>query len=201
MAGPQTEAIVRLAKAGRTEGFQAILASYGPRLYGYFFRALGDRHEAEDLLGEVMLRLVRTIGRYDERGRFESWLFRIAANLVRDRFRRRRVAPPVLSPAGPDDDNPVDALPGREADPGAGAVAAEQRDRLMQALAELDEATRQTIVLRHFSGMSFAQIAAVMHCPLGTALARVHRGLRALRARLDEDADDCDRTDRHERTT
>ena len=52
---------------------------------------------------------------------------------------------------------------------------------LDRALARLDETTRQMILLRHFGEMSFQEIAEFFGCPLGTALARVHRGLKALR--------------------
>jgi len=178
---------IRAAKAGRQEGYHALLAAYGPRLYGYFHRATGNRHEAEDLVGEVMLRLVRTLGRYDERGRFEPWLFRIAANLVRDRIRRQKAAPSVGSLSGDADDGrgPLNAVAGRTPPVGEAMAAAEQRDELMAALATLDESTRQMIVLRHYAEMSFAEIAELMGCPLGTALARVHRGLKALRRRME----------------
>ncbi len=94
----QVEEMIRLAKLGRPEAFAALLASYGPRLHGYFFRITASPQDAEDLLSETMLRLVATIGRYDERGRFEAWLFRIAANLVRDRLRRRRTSLPAMLP-------------------------------------------------------------------------------------------------------
>ncbi len=188
MESSQVQVSVRLAKAGRPEGFQNLLAAYGPRLFGYFYRITADCHESEDLLSEVMLRLVRMIGRYDERGKFEPWLFRIAANLIRDRFRRRAAASAALgSPsAGDGSGDPIDTLAGREDPPESRLLQDEQRRGLMAALAQLDEPTRQTLVLRHFSGMSFAEIAETMGCPIGTALARVHRGLRALRERLEE---------------
>ena len=70
---------------------------YGPRLYGYFYRATGHHHDAEDLLGEMTLKLVRQLEKYDDRGRFEPWLFRIAANMVRDRIRRLKVRPRNVS--------------------------------------------------------------------------------------------------------
>ena len=58
---------------------------------------------------------------------------------------------------------------------------AEQADRLQKALQQLPVAEREVIMLRHFSDMSFSQIAEVMDTPLGTALARAHRGLARLR--------------------
>ncbi|MFW6146587.1 MAG: RNA polymerase sigma factor [Planctomycetota bacterium] len=175
---------VAAAKAGRAEGYQALLAAYNPRLYGYFYRMTGNRHDAEDLLGETVLRLVRTLPDYKEQGRFEPWLFRIAANLVRDRFRRRKTAPTILSLTDDDDDDRAAALPGREPDVDARLMAAEASADLKAALDTLDPTTRNMIMLRHFAELSFAEIAEIMNCPLGTALAKVHRGLRKLRKQL-----------------
>ena len=180
-------ASIQAAKSGRPEGYQAILVGYGSRLYGYFYRATGDRDEAEDLVGEVMLRLVRMLDSYDERGRFEPWLFRIAANLVRDRIRRRKAAPASrpLSGDSPDGPSLLETLAGAERPVDSGLLAEEAREQLMAALETLDETTRQMILLRHFAELSFAEIAEMMGCPLGTALAKVHRGLKSLRVRLE----------------
>ena len=129
------------------------------------------------------MRLVRTLKRYDERGRFEPWLFRIAANMVRDRIRRRKANPrPVsLSAEGPGGDAMVDHLPGEARPVDADVLAAEASAGLNEALDKLDATTREMILLRHFGQMSFKEIAELFECPLGTALARVHRGLKALR--------------------
>lgn len=187
----QLQASIRAAKAGRPDGYQAILASYGPRLYGYFYRATGDRDDAEDLVSEVMLRVVRMLANYDERGRFEPWLFRIAANLVRDRIRRRKAAPSSLSLSAesPEGASLGDVLPGAARAVDADLLAEEAGEELMAALETLDDGTRQMILLRHFADMSFAEIAKLMDCPLGTALAKVHRGLKALRAKLERGGD------------
>jgi len=175
--------MIASAQAGEPRGYEALLEIYGPRLYGYFFRATGSHHDAEDLLGELTLRLVRRLSSYDDRGRFEPWLFRIAANMVRDRIRRIRANPRPMSLTAEDDSGQtlVEQLPARKFDADAGLVAAEMSAKLQAALEKLDETTRQMILLRHFGEMTFKEIAEVFDCPLGTALARVHRGLRALR--------------------
>ncbi len=178
---------VAAAKAGRAEGYRALLAAYNSRLYGYFYRMTGHRHDAEDLLGETVLRLVRTLPDYKEQGRFEPWLFRIAANLVRDRIRRRKAAPTIMSLTDNDDDDGSDraaAVPGREPAVDAGLMAAEASADLKAALDTLDPTTRNMILLRHFAELSFTEIAEVFGCPLGTALAKVHRGLGKLRKEL-----------------
>jgi len=183
MEAERLRAMIASAKAGQAEGYEALLAHYGPRLYGYFFRSTRSHHDAEDMLGELTLRLVRTLKRYDERGRFEPWLFRIAANMIRDRIRRRKANPkPVsLSVEGAGGDAMVDRLPGAARPVDAGMLAAEASEELNEALDKLDATTREMILLRHFGQMSFKEIAELFECPLGTALARVHRGIKALR--------------------
>jgi len=177
------QATIASAQAGSPEAFEALLEAYGSRLFGYFFRATASHHDAEDLLGEMMLRLVQRLKSYDDRGRFEPWLFRIAANMVRDRIRRTKTSPTPASLSIEDDNGAsmVDQVPGASAAVEAEMLAGEASAELSEALNKLDDMTRQMILLRHFGEMSFKEIAELFGCPLGTVLARVHRGLRSLR--------------------
>jgi len=181
--------IVAAAKAGDAKGYKALLEEYGPRLFGYFVRSTGNIHDAEDLLGELTFRLVRRLKTYDERGRFDQWLFRIAANMVRDRIRRIRAAPATLSMSVEDQsDRPLAdrlAADGPSAD--GALLASEAQERLAVALEQLDETTRQMVLLRYLGEVSFKELAQLFQCPLGTALARVHRGLKALRQHMGAD--------------
>lgn len=183
----QLRVTIAAAQAGDAKGYQVLLEAYGSRLYGYFFRATGRHHEAEDLLSELTLRLVRTLERYDHRGRFEPWLFRIAANMVRDRIRRFRTNPTPVSLSAESESGRalVERLPvaGQAVD--AALMAGEASERLHEALEKLDMLTRETLLLRYFGQMSFKELADVFECPVGTVLARVHRGLRALRELMD----------------
>lgn len=185
----QLRSLIVLAKAHDAGAFQALLGEYGPRLYGYFLRATRSQHVAEDLLGEISLRLVRKLESYDERGRFDQWLFRIAANMVRDRIRRIKARPSLLSLATEDENGRemAERISGQTQPVEAGMLAAEASEKLEVALAKLDETTRQMILLRHVSEMSFKDLAELFQCPLGTALARVHRGLKMLREWMDKD--------------
>ncbi|MCJ7544433.1 MAG: sigma-70 family RNA polymerase sigma factor [Phycisphaerae bacterium] len=184
----QLRATIASAQAGDAEAYEALLESYGPRLYGYFFRATGSHHDAEDLLGEMLLRLVQRLRSYDDRGRFEPWLFRIAANMIRDRIRRSKVAPRRLSLSveGEEGGPLTDRLAVEGPDVEAGMLAAEAATELHEAMEKLDARTRDMLLLRHFAELSFKEIADLYDCPLGTVLARVHRGLKALRRVMGE---------------
>ena len=193
MERDRRQATIVAAQGGAPEAYEALLEAYGSRLYGYFFRAVGNHHDAEDLLGELTVRMVRRLKSYQDSGRFDHWLFRIAANLVRDRIRRLKARPRVasLSAEGEDGRSMADRLPGPAVAVDAGLTAAEASARLNRAMDSLDESTRQMILLRHFAEMSFKEIAAIYECPIGTVLARVHRALKSLRRKM-EDNDRAD---------
>jgi len=191
MSPEELTRLVRRAQSRDAGAFDEIIDLFGPRLYGYFYRQCGSRDESEDLLQELFLRVVRTIDRYEHEGQLEAWLFRIATNLVRDRFRRAERTPALRS---------LDTMTGDEpsratwavgiADPNAAtppqlAEHHEEVDRVQHALELLPMPEREAVMLRHFSQLSFAEIADVMSTPLGTALARVHRGLAKLRKLVD----------------
>jgi len=189
----QADALAKLIKRAQERdpvAFDLLVEAYGKRLYGYFFRLSGSRDDAEDLLQELFVRLVQMIGRYQHDGRFEGWLFRIAANLARDRIRRRKVTQVSLSrgsaslPAG---DDPLARLADiSAARPEDGLNRTELIDRLQQAISRLPDGEREVICLRHFSQLPFREVADVMGIPLGTALARAHRGLAHLREMMQE---------------
>ena len=185
----QLKATIDAAKEGTADGYSALLEAYGPRLYGYFYRATGHHHDAEDLLGEMTLKLVRQLEKYDDRGRFEPWLFRIAANMVRDRIRRLKVRPRNVSLS-------VEDASGRKLSDRLGAddqhvdvnlLAEEMSEGLRQALETLEATTREMVLLRYFGELSFRDLADMFECPLGTVLAKVHRGLKALRKVMGKD--------------
>jgi len=186
MEPQQLKETIAAAKAGSADGYGALLESYGPRLYGYFYRATGNHHDAEDLLGEMALKLVRQLGKYDDRGRFEPWLFRIAANMIRDRIRRIQVRPRSVSLSIEDDHGRplADRIGSDGQHVDEGLLANEMSEHLQEALKKLDPRTREMVLLRYFSEMSFRELADMFECPLGTVLAKVHRGLKVLRGAM-----------------
>lgn len=180
-----------IARAQRRDpaAFDVLIERYSPRLYGYFYRVTGRRADAEDLLQELFVRLVSTIRQYEDQGRFEAWLFCIATNLVRDRIRRVRVSREVRQETiGADrtDEALRQRADNLQPQPSDRLHRTEELDRLQWALGQLSEPERMVVLLRHFSQMSFQEIADLMGTPLGTALARAHRGLARLREKMTE---------------
>jgi RNA polymerase sigma-70 factor (ECF subfamily) len=174
--------LIRRAQTQEPAAFEALVDQFSGRVFGFVFRMVGSRDEAEDLVQEVFLRIVRTIPHYRDDGRFESWLFRIAANLVRDRVRAFGRQPTHME-LRPNDSggSELDDLTPDATSPARPMELREDVDRLTAALAMLPAAEREVVLLRHYSDMSFKEIAEEMGTPLGTALARGHRGLQRLR--------------------
>lgn len=170
---------------GQTEAFSWLAAEYGPRLYRYFYRITASQHDAEDLLQELFVKLIEKIGTYRHQGRFENWLFSIAANLARDRGRRCQRTAKIFTRAGNFDEK-IKMTPAQQASPEENLHRTELHARLQQALAQLPEADRRIILMRHYGQLSFAELAEHFHIPLGTALAKVHRGLKRLQRIMTE---------------
>jgi RNA polymerase sigma-70 factor (ECF subfamily) len=163
------------AAGGDETAWRQVVEAYGPRVFGLIRAQCGSVELAEEITQSTFCTIVARIGQYSELGRFESWLFRIAMNRLRDEMRRRsRQARPVdaealVGLAGPDEPRSADRAEGDEL------------RALRSALARLSDADRRVIHLRHFAGLSFARIAEVLGEPLGTVLARQHRALGKLR--------------------
>ncbi|MXZ61234.1 MAG: sigma-70 family RNA polymerase sigma factor [Acidobacteria bacterium] len=126
-------ALMARVQAGDLDAFEPLVRRYERRLFGYFLNLVEDPAAAADLAQETFIRVSRAAGRYQESGKFESWLFRIAANLVRSRQRRPDQRLPHLSleeaPAGAREL----AVRGREARPDGATWRAEVRQALTGA--------------------------------------------------------------------
>lgn len=170
--------ILHRAAEGDEASWRLIVESYTPRVYGLIRAQCGDGDLAEEITQSTFCTIASRIGQYTEVGRFEAWLFRIAMNRLRDEMRRRR------RQALPVEEQTLRGV-ATPSDKGADAPGGEEVEALRAALADLSDADRQVIQLRHYAGLSFARIAQVLGEPLGTVLARQHRALKKLRSRIE----------------
>jgi RNA polymerase sigma-70 factor (ECF subfamily) len=175
-----------LARAGQQDpaALAELVERYSRRVYGLVYRLCGDRDVADDLLQETFLRVVKRIGDYEHSGRFEAWLFRIAANLARDRARQRTRRGEPLSLEAPADERPYADPAAAEPGPDERLATDDARQQLAACIDGLSPADREIIVLRHYADLSFREIAEMLRIPLGTALARGHRALGRLKAAM-----------------
>jgi len=154
----------------------ALADAHGPALRAWFRRATGRPDVADDLAQEVFLRVVRFADGYHARGSDRAWLFTIAHRVLVDHV--RSVTRPGVVPTVPDTDAIVGAT-GRSAAP-----MQESRVILRRALAGLEATDRDAFLLAEVVGLSYAEIAVVLHLSHAAVRSRVHRARLALRAAL-----------------
>jgi RNA polymerase sigma-70 factor (ECF subfamily) len=173
--------LVRRAKRGDPAAFAEIYDRHHPAIYRYVFFRVGSEAVAEDLAGEVFVRLVEKIDQFTYRGRpLLAWLYTIARNLVADHHRRVGRAAMV----------PLDeGLMAESIDPEDAASLMLRQRRLAAALEELTEDQRQVVVLKFFEGLDNQTVAMIVDKSVGAVKSLQHRGLAALR-RVFERQDD-----------
>jgi RNA polymerase sigma-70 factor (ECF subfamily) len=168
--------IVQRIRRGEPAAFDEFFDRYAGRLLAYLAGMVGERSAAEDLVQETMLRVFRHIDRYQERGAFKAWVFRIATNLALTELRRRRyVAADSLDPGVLEIPDPKSPDPQELWESG-------DRDRMVRdALATLADDQRAVILLRLRQGMGIQDIARTLCVPEGTIKSRIHHAVRKLR--------------------
>lgn len=156
---------------GDAECFSQVVDLYSSRCYAYFYRLTGDKDISDELLSTLFTKLVEKIGSY-KGGSFEGWLFKVASNIFHDYLRGKQRWTKMLE-AQKEQLEKDKEKPKRPED--------ERIDKLQVQLERLDAETRELIMLRFYSQLSFKEIAKMRAEPIGTTLSKLHRGLKRLR--------------------
>jgi RNA polymerase sigma-70 factor (ECF subfamily) len=183
---PPERRLIEQALAGDNRAFRQLVERYQGAVFNIAYRMLGDREEAKDVAQEAFWRAHRGLGGFDLNRPLAPWLYRIVTNLSLNRLRRG--PPPTVSLDAPPPGQPDDAAPLQVADPDAGPadrlLRAEAQNQVRQAILVLAPADRVVIELRHFQGLSYAEIASVLDTSLSSVKSRLFRARRKLRDRL-----------------
>lgn len=166
------EELMRSVARGEEAALRLLVERHAAPLHAYLARLCGDASEAEDLLQESWMRVVRGAPSFDPARRFRSWAYGIATHVARDRYRRHRARGGVHAALPPE-------LPGPATEPRSLA-----RMDLRGRLAELPERLRQTLVLRYYEGMDELEIAQTLGIARGTVKSRLHAAVASLRRSL-----------------
>ena len=167
--------IVTGCKRGDDQCFAQVVDMYSSRCYGYFYRLTGSSDISEELLSELFVKLVEKISSY-KGGSFEGWLFKIASNIFHDYLRSKQRQKKLLETQK----NQLESEVG-----GYKQSEGEQFDKLQRQLGRLDEDTKELIMVRFYGQLSFKEIAQMRSEPIGTTLAKMHRGLKKLRVLME----------------
>lgn len=166
--------------------FDELIVRYQHRLLRYLLFLCGERTLAEDLFQEVWMRVLTRGAQFNGKARFETWLFTIARNLLIDLRRKRTMSSlDELLEVGDENDRPVGIeIVDNDPTPFEQFSRLEDRERVAEALLELDALHREVLVLRFHEEMSLEEIAKVTHAPLSTVKSRLYRGMAMIRPKL-----------------
>ena len=160
-------------------------------IYALLFRLTGDAEEARDLAQETFLRAFQAIQKFRGDADLKTWLYRIAINQARNRWRwwrrRRRDATVSLDATFGEREQTV-AMHLEDAsasDPEEETLARERHNQLREALQGLRSAYREAVVLRDIEGLTYEEIAATLQINIGTVKSRLARGRLELRRKLE----------------
>lgn len=156
-------------------------------LYRYAVVLTGSRIEAQDLVQDTYVRAVEAFHRLREDSNLKGWLFTILRNLWFNELRKRRRGPQLVEVDA--DSYLADRLPGSERNAQQILESEEDAKRVRTAIEKLPLDFREILVLREFEELSYQEIAAVLHCPVGTVMSRLGRARAKLRALLRNEED------------
>jgi RNA polymerase sigma-70 factor (ECF subfamily) len=170
---PTDAALLARFRGGESAALESLFVRYEGPVFRFLFGVLRDHHAAEDALQETFVQAIRFADAVAPEG-FRGWLFTIAH---RQAMLTKRKAKRLPSQA---DDLVLLGLVGDER-AGNGADHADEARAIRALLDQLPAPQRAVIAARVFEGKKFREVAVALGCPLNTALARMHEGLKKLR--------------------
>lgn len=165
--------LIRQAKRGDRTALCQLIQRHYPFLVRYLMKVTLQPALAEDLAQETMLRCMEKIKLYNGQSRFSSWLMTIGTRLYIDYVRKRKREVRFM-----EQEQALRKLKWQADHAGS------RWPEALEALGSLSEHTRMPIVLKHYYGYSYEEIAEMMDVPQGTVKSRIHNGLSALRKEL-----------------
>ncbi len=175
-ASVSDDALALRAQQGQEEALRTLVRRLYPGVHAFVFRMLHHEEDARDVTQDVFLRMTAHLHEYRGEYKFTTWLFRIAINRARDiqRLRGRTMTDIDAVP------ETADTLDGPH-----GLIASdEDRRRLLDAVRDLPESVRESLLLAYQVGLPHAEIAGLLGITANAVKLRVHKALQLLRGRL-----------------
>lgn len=179
------ELIMRFIK-GEQPCFEKLIHRHQNKVFAYISLYIRDQALAEDIFQDTFLKVIQSVkaGKYSDNGKFLSWVMRIAHNLIIDHFRRIKQMNTISSDNYESDlfnskrfaeDNIEDDL-----------VKRQIHQDVRKMISHLPDDQREVVILRHYAGLSFREIAEITEVSINTALGRMRYALINMRKLMEE---------------
>ena len=171
---------------GHDAALNDLMERHGERLFHYLIRCLQNEDDAADLAQETFVRVFQNRMKFRPDAKFSTWLYTIASNLVKSRYRFRSRHPEVSLDAENDQTGHSfrDSLPEQAPTPSDRLQAEERADAVRRAVAALPEDLRNPLILAEYEERSQAEIGIILGCTAKAVEARIYRARQQLRASL-----------------
>ena len=172
--------------AGQESSLNHLMSRNAEKLFHYLVRSLENESDAADLTQETFVRVYLNRSKFDPRQKFSTWLYAIASNLVRDRYRWRQRHPELsLDAENPATGNAFgESIPEPKPSPSEAVQAHERAELVRRAVAALPEELRLPLILAEYEDLSHAEVGEILRCTTKAAENRIYRARQQLRARL-----------------
>ncbi|MDX1777737.1 MAG: RNA polymerase sigma factor [Thermodesulfobacteriota bacterium] len=182
------EELMLLYQKGNEQAFEVLYWRHQRGIFNYISHFIGESGaQAEDLLQDIFLKVVKASKRYEPSAKFTTWLYQIARNGCIDHFRKmkHRKTTSLSQPIDREEDLTIEStIANNDPSPEKSARITEITGLLQEALKTLPEEQREVFLMREDLNLSFAEIAESIGCPINTAKSRMRYALEHLRKTL-----------------
>src|SRR5262249_19446098 len=194
MGDESDEGLMLRYQKGDVRAFEILLGRHRRPIFNFILRYVGDPAQAEDLLQETFLRVIKGSEAYQRQAKFTTWMYTIARNLCVDASRRgkhRKAYSLDVPMDGESKDGAtlLDVVADKAAGTDGKVLSKELHGSLQSAMGKLSDDQREVFLMREFLDMPFREIADVVGCPENTVKSRMRYALEKLREDLEEYAD------------
>ena len=184
----EDEELVRRCAGGDREAFNDLVLKYQQKVFSVAYRFVGDPEEANDLAQEIFTAAYQNLKSFRGDSKFSTWLFQIATNRGKNRFKYLKRRGFFMNKGSSDTDDEGDqfnrALPDQTANPEELLSGNQIRRAVVEAINELEPDHKEIVILRDIEGLSYDEIARILNLPEGTTKSRLHRARMVVKEKL-----------------
>ncbi|WP_347440555.1 sigma-70 family RNA polymerase sigma factor [Rubritalea sp.] len=186
--GPTDQVLVLRAQSGDYQAFDRLVTRHRGKIYAMIVNMIHNDADAWDLAQDAFVKAWKALPKFENRAKFSTWLFRISHNVVYDWMRKKKI-----KSEGELDDHMLDSskidstartAPKIPARPDEQLAQNERREEIENALSQLSDEHRETILLREVQGMEYTEVADIMQCSKGTVMSRLFYARKKLQTLL-----------------
>ncbi|MEW6040925.1 MAG: sigma-70 family RNA polymerase sigma factor [Elusimicrobiota bacterium] len=185
---PTDEELIKMIRNGNVRAMDTLIERYQKPVFNLALRMMGNRHFAEDITQEVLIKVIKSLPSYKPKN-FKSYVYKITNNVIYDKMRTQQPSMSIdaeITISGQEVTELRNIIPDmKNPSPEQSLIRTEVEEIINKILMQLPPEQRQVFIMREFSNMSFREIADVCGCSMNTVLSRMQYSIKKLKKLLD----------------